>query len=65
MRMDILIEQLDDGRLKASCPALPNCIAFGRDDPEARKNLKDEIVKCIKNRLRLDLPLCICDHECT
>ena len=65
MKMDIIIEKNEQGRFKASCPAIPNCVAYGKTDSEARQNLKDEIVKCIKNRLLEGLPFCECGHECT
>ncbi len=43
MRYRILIEQDEDGRFVAECPALPGCISQGKTRKEAVANIQDAI----------------------
>ena len=43
MKYRIVIEQDEDGKFVAECPALPGCISQGKTRSEALKNIKDAI----------------------
>jgi antitoxin HicB len=43
MKFKVTIEQDEDGRFMAQCPALPGCISEGTNREEAVTNIKDAI----------------------
>lgn len=44
MIFHVTIEQAEDGRMVAECPALPGCVSQGRDEKEAQENIREAIV---------------------
>ncbi len=47
-KLQVVIEQDEDGVFVAECPALQGCYAQGRTFEEAIKNIEDVIVMCIE-----------------
>ena len=43
MKFRVLIEQDEDGRFTATCPALPGCVSQGDTRKQARANIADAI----------------------
>ncbi len=43
MKFRVIIEQDEDGRFVATCPALPGCISQGETHAEAHANIADAI----------------------
>jgi len=43
MKFRVIIEQDEDGKFAASCPALPGCWSQGETRDEARRNMADAI----------------------
>ena len=37
------LEQAEDGWIVAECPTLPGCVSQGRDEKEARDDIKEAI----------------------
>ncbi|MBW2702193.1 MAG: type II toxin-antitoxin system HicB family antitoxin [Deltaproteobacteria bacterium] len=48
---DISIEQDDDGRWAASCPALPGCATWGKTQEEAIRNIREAVEVYIEDLL--------------
>ena len=40
---EVEIEQGDDGRWSATCPALPGCATWGRTRDEALRNIREAV----------------------
>jgi predicted RNase H-like HicB family nuclease len=49
MKMRVIIEQDEDGKFVATCPALPGCISQGETRQQALKNITDAIGGYIKS----------------
>jgi predicted RNase H-like HicB family nuclease len=47
-RLQVIIEQDEDGWFVADVPALPNCHTQGRTFEEAVENIKEVIAMCIE-----------------
>ncbi len=43
MIFHVTLEKAEDGWLIAECPALPGCVSQGKDEKEARDNIKEAI----------------------
>jgi antitoxin HicB len=43
MKFKVVIEQDEDGKYVAQCPALPGCVSEGMNRAEAVANIKDAI----------------------
>lgn len=43
MTFQITLEPAEDGWVVAECPELPGCVSQGRDEQEARENLREAI----------------------
>jgi len=43
MIFHVTLEQAEDGRIVAECPALPGCVSQGKDEKEALDNIKEAI----------------------
>jgi predicted RNase H-like HicB family nuclease len=41
MLFHVTLEHANDGWIVAECPALPGCVSQGRDEKEARENIKE------------------------
>jgi predicted RNase H-like HicB family nuclease len=55
--LQVLIEQDEDGRFVAECPALPGCYTQGDTFEEAIENVKDVIGMCIQEMREEGKPL--------
>lgn len=40
---EVTVEQDDDGRWAANCPALPGCATWGRTKQEAIRNIREAV----------------------
>jgi len=61
-QIQVVIEQDEDGKYVASCPALEGCYTQGDTFEESIKNIKDVIKMCLeelreeKHYIKLDYP---------
>ncbi len=61
-QIQVVIEQDEDGKYVASCPALEGCYTQGDTFEEAMENIKDVIKMCLeelreeKKYIKLDYP---------
>jgi predicted RNase H-like HicB family nuclease len=53
----VVIEQDEDGRFLAICPALPGCYAEGATEAEARELIRDAIQLPVEHRLESGEPM--------
>ena len=49
MKIRVFIEQDEDGRFVATCPALPGCISEGDTREEALANIQDAIAGYVES----------------
>lgn len=57
MKFRIVIEQDEDGKFIASCPALPGCVSDGATRAEAMANVKDAVEGCLASMLKSGDPI--------
>jgi len=57
MKLRVIIEQDEDGKFAAVCPALPGCISQGETREEARANIVDAISGYIVSLRKHDEPI--------
>ncbi len=57
MKYRVIIEQDEDGRFVATCPALPGCVSQGNTRAEARDNIVDAINGYIASLRKHDEPV--------
>jgi predicted RNase H-like HicB family nuclease len=51
-RVKITIEKDEDGRYVAECLDLPGCLSEGETLEEAKENINEAIIGCLKSRLK-------------
>lgn len=49
MRIEIVVEQTDDGRFRATWEAMHRCVAFGGTFEQARQAMTEHILSCLAN----------------
>ena len=54
---DVSIEQDEDGRWTAECPALPGCVTWGKSKQEAINNIREAIELYIEHLVELGKPV--------
>jgi len=59
MRLEITIQQDEDGMFIAECPAIPGCVSQGATAEAATTNIRDAIDACLDVRRAQGLPLTI------
>jgi predicted RNase H-like HicB family nuclease len=57
MKFRVLIEQDEDGKFTATCPALPGCVSRGDTRKQARANIPDAIAGYIASLRKHDEPI--------
>lgn len=57
MKFKVIIEQDEDGKFVAQCPALPGCISEGTKRGEALVNIKDAIEGYLASLKKHDEPI--------
>ena len=57
MKFKVIIEQDEDGKFVAQCPALPGCISEGTKREEALANIKDAIEGYLTSLKKHDEPI--------
>lgn len=65
MKFRVLIEQDEDGKFVATCPALPGCVSEGKTRSEARKNITEAIEGYLESLKKHDDPIPPSIHEDT
>lgn len=64
MKVAIRIDVKTTGVYRASCPALPGCVAFGRSHEEARQKI-DQAVRGYLASLDVPVPMRLEHDVCT
>ncbi len=54
---DTVIEQDEDGRWAAECPALPGCATWGETKEEALKNIREAIELYVEHLIESGKPV--------
>ena len=54
---DVQVEQDEDGRWAASCPALPGCATFGRTREEAVRNIREAVEAYVEDLVAAGEPV--------
>ena len=57
MKYRVIIEQDEDGRFVATCPALPGCVSQGDTRDQARTNIVDAIAGYLESLKKHDEPV--------
>ena len=57
MKYRVIIEQDEDGRFVATCPALPGCVSQGDTRDQARANIVDAIAGYLESLKKHDEPV--------
>lgn len=57
MKYRVIIEQDEDGKFVATCPALPGCVSEGDTRQQARDNIADAIAGYIESLRKHDEPV--------
>ena len=65
MKLQITIQQDEDGVFIAECPSIPGCVSQGHTKEEAQANVREAIQECLAVRKERGMPLTVetCEVE--
>lgn len=63
MKLNIRVDQDEDGMFIAECPSIPGCVSQGASDAEAEANVMDAIRQCLAVRAEMGLPATVATRE--
>ena len=59
MKLSVILERGETGRIVAECPAIPGCVSQGKTEAGAPTYLHEAILDCLEVRAEQGLPLTV------
>lgn len=59
MKFFVTIFQDEDGVFIVECPSIPGCVSQGKNEQEAKENIRQAIKECLEVRAEKGMPLTV------
>jgi len=65
MKLNIRVDQDEDGVFIAECPSIPGCVSRGASEADAEANVMDASRECLAVRAEMGMPATVATREFT
>jgi predicted RNase H-like HicB family nuclease len=59
MKLPVVLERDETGRIVATCAAIPGCVSEGATEADALANVREAIIGCLEVRAAEGMPLSV------